>query len=91
MSGKHEGIEPQFDLAAQEARADAAARARLAQNAATLNGLADELEAEGQKALEAERALDEMPEAGKVEQEPELFQDIPGMPPSTPSAEVQGG
>lgn len=82
---QYESIEPQFDLAAQEAKVadrkekppyvydrDAViAAAELAEKARELEALADEIEKE---ALEAEKAaLEPVPEVpGKVEQEPEI-------------------
>jgi hypothetical protein len=59
-------IEDQFDVAAQDRRAQAALKARLEQVAQDLERVAGEIEAE----IEAE--VVEVPESAKVEQEPEL-------------------
>lgn len=97
-------VEDQFDVAAQDRRAEAAKKARTAppyvydrdavieaaKLAGKLEALADEIEAE---ALAAEQAEAEVPEVpGKVDQEPEL----PGEPavappdPTTPAPPTLG-
>ncbi len=84
---EYESIEPQFDLAAQEARA--ASRKPKAERPLE-PGVGDTSEQAAIRAELAEKAaLEPVPEVqGKVDQEPELPQD-PAVAP--PDPEVQGG
>ena len=102
MSPSYEGIEPQFDLAAQDSLAEVARKGASKQGAfmddrtaKEIEDLADQIK---QATIEAEQA--EVPEVpGPVEQEPELAgepevappdPDAPAPPPPT-QADLLGG